>query len=146
MLFLVVVFIIERREDVMVVVVDNKIYVIGGYYGNIFMFICEVLDFDNNEWDFMVLLSFFRYQVGVVVLNRKIYVCGGWSGNGFVISFVECYDVVINIWLLVMFFFIFVVVRIVFCNFLRKMMEKLLRKFFGISINENLVFVLVKDF
>lgn len=60
-LFLVVVLIIERREDVMVVVVDNKIYVIGGYYGNIFMLICEVLDFDDNVWNFMVSLSVLRY-------------------------------------------------------------------------------------
>lgn len=60
------------------------------------------------------------------MLNRKIYVCGGWSGNGLVISFVECYDVVINIWLIIRLLLIFVVVRIVFCNFFRKMIEKLI--------------------
>lgn len=120
--------IIERRQDAMAAVFENKIYVIGGYHGNTFLPTCEALDLDKNEWHFMASLSSPRYQAGVAVLNRKIYVCGGWSENGFVTASVECYDVAADSWSIVMPLPTPAAARTTFVNFPRKMIEKLLLK------------------
>lgn len=120
--------IIERREDAMAAVVENTIYVIGGYHGNTFMPTCEALDLDKNEWNFKASLSAPRYQAGVAVLNRKIYVCGGWSGNGLATASVECYDVATDTWSMIMPLPTPAAARTAFINFPRKMIEKMLRK------------------
>ena len=112
----------------MAAVVENKIYVIGGYHGNTFMPTCEALDLDKNEWNFKASLSSPRYQAGVAVLNRKIYVCGGWSGNGLATASVECYDVATDTWSVVMPLPTPAAARTAFINFPRKMIEKLFRK------------------
>ena len=120
--------IIERREDAMAAVVENTIYVIGGYHGNTFMPTCEALDLDKNEWNFKASLSAPRYQAGVAVLNRKIYVCGGWSGNGLATASVECYDVATDTWSMIMPLPTPAAARTAFINFPRKMIEKMLHK------------------
>ena len=120
--------IIERREDAMAAVVENNIYVIGGYHGNTFLPTCEALDLDKNEWNFKASLSSPRYQAGVAVLNRKIYVCGGWSGNGLATASVECYDVATDTWSSIMPLPTPAAARTAFINFPRKMIEKLLHK------------------
>lgn len=117
--------IIEQRQDAMAAVVENKIYVIGGYHGNTFLPTCEALDLDKNEWNFMASLSSPRYQAGVAVLNRKIYVCGGWSENGVVTASVECYDIATDSWAMAMPLPTPAAARTTFVNFPRKMIEKL---------------------
>ena len=112
----------------MAAVVENKIFVVGGYHGNTFMPTCESLDLDKNEWNFKASLSSPRYQAGVAVLNRKIYVCGGWSGNGLATATVECYDVGTDAWSLIMPLPTPAAARTAFINFPRKMIEKLLCK------------------
>ena len=111
----------------MAAVVENKIYVIGGYHGNTFMPTCEALDLESNKWDFMASLSCARYQAGVAVLNRKIYVCGGWTGNGLATGSVECYDVASNTWSMLMPLPTPSAARTASCNFPRKMVETLMR-------------------
>ena len=112
----------------MAAVLDNTIYVIGGYHGNTFMRTCEGLNLDTNSWDFKASMSAPRYQAGIAVLHKKIFVCGGWSGSGLATSSVECYDVTTDTWSLAAPLPTPSAARSSYCCFPRKGMEKILKE------------------
>ena len=131
--------IIERRQDAMVSVVDNKIYLIGGYQGSVFLASCEVYDIEGNNWDFVSPMPRPRYQAGCAVLNRKIYVCGGWGDDGQALATVECYDVTTDTWSCVASLPTPSAARSSSIMFPRKQIEKLLKKQRGKSDVEKTV-------
>lgn len=112
----------------MVAVIDNKIYLIGGYQGSVFLASCEVYDSEANKWDFMSPMHSPRYQAGCAVLNRKIYVCGGWGDEGQALDSVECYDIITNTWSFVASLPTPSAARSSHLLFPRKQMEKLMKK------------------
>lgn len=81
-----------RRSVFGVVVLNGKIYVVGGYDGYIFLSIVECYIFSINMWSFFILMGILRSVVGVIELNGKIYVIGGYNGL-FIFNIVEVYDV-----------------------------------------------------
>lgn len=61
-----VVFIIFRG-GVGIVIVMGKIFVVGGYNGNVYLNIVEVFDLVLNRWEFVGFVFYCRVGVGVVV-------------------------------------------------------------------------------
>ena len=60
----------QFRENASCAIVDDKIYIFGGYYDATFLVQCEVYDIANNKWSEIAPLSCARYQTGAAVLNR----------------------------------------------------------------------------
>jgi N-acetylneuraminic acid mutarotase len=81
-------------------VVNNKIYVIGGYNDSIILNGVEVYDPITNSWDTTNLanLPTPRYFVGSAVYDNKIYIIGGTTGPYSNTSLIERYDPVMNEW------------------------------------------------
>ena len=78
------------------VVVDGKIYCIGGYDGVRYTNKVEVYDPATNTWGTKSPMLTPRSLMGVVVVERKIYCIGGWNGNA--LDVVEVYDVDSDTW------------------------------------------------
>jgi len=81
-------------------VVNDKIYVIGGYDG--FSTLDSVFVFDpaSNSWTALVTTGYFtpRQRLTSSVLNNKIYVFGGEDDNGNPLDTVEVFDPANNSW------------------------------------------------
>ena len=117
--------IVERREDAMAEVIDGKIYVIGGYFNNIFYSSVEELELDSRKWNFKAPMSGSRYHAGSAVINKTIYICGGWTGDGLATALVECYDILTDTWSRVASLPAPSAARTVSCQFPRSQIKKL---------------------
>ncbi len=85
------------RSSFQTVVLNGKIYAIGGYDGNAYTNTVEVYDQATNKWKFLspMLVPRSNFQVGVI--DNKIYTIGGYVGSN-KSNIVEVYDPVINKW------------------------------------------------
>jgi N-acetylneuraminic acid mutarotase len=80
------------------VVVNNKIYAIGGKNtSNVSVNIVEEYDPVKNKWTTKSPMPTARRHFGIAVFDNKIYVIGGGSTSGYV-NTVEVYDPVADIW------------------------------------------------
>lgn len=105
---------------------EGKIYVIGGYYNNIFYSSVEELDLDTNRWDFKApMTAGSRYHAGSALLHKTIYICGGWTGQGLATQIVECYHIPTDTWSAVSNLPAPSAARTVACQFPRTMIKKL---------------------
>ncbi|XP_057292705.1 kelch-like protein 18 [Hydractinia symbiolongicarpus] len=86
-----------RRSRVGVAILDNKLYAIGGFDGNVRLNDVERYDSNTNSWKKICPMNIRRSAVGAAVLGNKIYVVGGYDGNSSLNS-VECYDPEMNQW------------------------------------------------
>ncbi len=68
-----------NRSGLTSVVINNKIYVIGGFNGNTNEWLqkLEVYDTSNDTWKFKTSMPTRRSSLGATVINEKIYVVGG---------------------------------------------------------------------
>ena len=98
-----------QRYDFSTVVVDNKVYLIGGNLfenqnGPFGLSTVEVYDPQTNTWERLAEMSTHRASPGTAVVDGKIYVFGGYNGidnrgeNFKVLDVVEMYDPQTDIW------------------------------------------------
>jgi len=78
-------------------VVDENIYVIGGY-DNSFLNTVEMYDSIHDKWEMKASLSQGNLGVGTASANGKIYAIGGWNSNGQYLNTVEEYDPLKDTW------------------------------------------------
>ena len=64
-------------------VINNKIYVPGGYNGTSAVSVVEVYDPATNTWSTVASLPTAQYAHAVVAVNNKLYVMGGYTGSIF---------------------------------------------------------------
>ena len=86
----------DRRSFPCAVVVDDRMFCIGGYDGNDTLRTGEVYDFETNQWTPIPPMFVARSNAGAAVHNKKIYIVGGWDGVS--LASAEVYDVVIGEW------------------------------------------------
>ncbi|KRY82181.1 Kelch-like protein 18 [Trichinella pseudospiralis] len=85
------------RSAPAVVLLDGRIFVIGGHDGIEIFNSVECFDPNTGLWTFVRPMLTRRCRLGAAVLNGKIYVAGGCNGTHFLRS-VECYDPVKDEW------------------------------------------------
>ncbi|KAL7645652.1 UNVERIFIED_CONTAM: hypothetical protein RMT77_004038 [Armadillidium vulgare] len=88
------------RSRVGVVVMNKKLYAIGGYNGLDRLATVEVFDPISKVWNKVAPMNCKRSAVGAAVLNSYIYVCGGYDGVAS-LNTVEQYDSENNKWSMV---------------------------------------------
>ena len=69
----------DRRSFPCSVVVEDRMFCIGGYDGNDTLRTGEVYDFDTNQWTPIPVMHVARSNAGAAVHNKKIYVIGEWK-------------------------------------------------------------------
>ncbi|XP_065053415.1 kelch-like protein 18 [Rhopilema esculentum] len=86
-----------QRSRVAVVVLDSKLYALGGFDGNVRLNDVERFDPYANRWERVCPMNVRRSALGAAVMDGKIYVVGGYDGNASLNS-VECFDPAMNQW------------------------------------------------
>ena len=87
----------EKRTHFDCAVVEDKIYLCGGYDGNKSLNTLEVFDSKTETFQTLSPMKHARQSCGVAALNGFIYVAGGWDGtNRF--DAVEKYSIEANQW------------------------------------------------
>ena len=76
---------LEKRNDISVCTLDNKIFVLGGDTNTVEMF--DMSD-DDPEWRYVAHMIGVHNSGGAVVVKKKIYALGGQNTTN-----VEMYDV-----------------------------------------------------
>ena len=80
-------------------VVDNKIYVIGGFSSsNVYLNTVEVYDPITDTWSTKKAMPTARSGLTSATVNGKIYVIGGYSSAKGLINTVEVYDPITDTW------------------------------------------------
>jgi N-acetylneuraminic acid mutarotase len=85
------------RMDAASAVVNNKIYIIGGWTGTTTISLVEEYDPSTNTWATKTSMPTIRLSMGCGVVNNKIYVFGGGNGSTYY-SKVEEYDPATDTW------------------------------------------------
>lgn len=85
------------RSRVGVVVMNNKMYAIGGYNGHERLSTVEVFDPVRKCWSKVASMNCKRSAVGAAALNDRLYVCGGYDGVSS-LNTVESYNPEKNEW------------------------------------------------
>ncbi|XP_018016317.1 kelch-like protein 18 [Hyalella azteca] len=85
------------RSRVGVVVMDKKLYAIGGYDGHDRLATVEVFDVRQKSWSKVAPMNCKRSAVGAAVLQGLLYVCGGYDGCAS-LNTVECYRAEDDAW------------------------------------------------
>lgn len=80
-------------------ILDNKMYVIGGFDGLEYFNSCRCYDFDQKQWQNIAPMNTRRCYVSVTVLHGIIYAMGGFDGHSRQ-STAEKYDPATNQWTL----------------------------------------------
>uniref|UniRef100_A0A6A7FTI1 Kelch-like protein diablo n=3 Tax=Hirondellea gigas TaxID=1518452 RepID=A0A6A7FTI1_9CRUS len=87
------------RSRVGVVVMNKKLYAIGGYDGHDRLSTVEVFDVRQKSWSKVAPMNCKRSAVGAAVLQDQLYVCGGYDGCAS-LNTVECYKPDEDSWLM----------------------------------------------
>lgn len=87
-----------RKFFVVVVIINGKIIVVGGYSDMGFIRIeeiCEIFDKSLNQWSLVLSFIVLRVVCGIVSVKSVVYLFGGEDIKNFVYKFdsVECYIV-----------------------------------------------------
>lgn len=90
---------IEFRCYVTSVVLDGKIYALGGYNKHQRVSSCEVYDPESDSWTQIASMNYCRSDAGAVAHNGRIYIAGGINDTCIERS-IEVYDPVQNSWTL----------------------------------------------
>ena len=90
---------IEGRHRPGAVVMDGKMFVVGGYDPNTHKFLAsmEVFDDVSQKWYTGPDLPSARAALNLVALHGKLYAIGGWKGRKYVNN-VEEYNIIKNKW------------------------------------------------
>ena len=86
----------DRRSFPSALVVDDEMYVLGGYDGNDTLRSVECYSFTTLEWTQVTPMCTPRSNAGACVFNNKIYLVGGWDGIS--LNSVECFDMASQLW------------------------------------------------
>lgn len=86
----------DRRSFPSALVVDDEMYVLGGYDGNDTLRSVECYSFTTLEWTQVTPMCTPRSNAGACVFNNKIYLVGGWDGIS--LNSVECFDIATQVW------------------------------------------------
>ncbi|GMR33286.1 hypothetical protein PMAYCL1PPCAC_03481, partial [Pristionchus mayeri] len=78
-------------------VIDDRIYVLGGYNGDDVLNDGEYYDHTSDSWILIAPMKKYKHKYAVGVLNGKIYVAGGKCGSEVIDDF-ESYDPATNKW------------------------------------------------
>ena len=80
----------QKRSNPGVGVVDDKIFVFGGFDGGQRLKTIEVYSEKRKRWEMMkVTMKTRRSEMGVAVIGDLIFIIGGWNGRGVVVGEVE---------------------------------------------------------
>uniref|UniRef100_W8BU06 Kelch-like protein 5 n=1 Tax=Ceratitis capitata TaxID=7213 RepID=W8BU06_CERCA len=88
----------QRRDDLCVVKLDEKIYAFGGHDGGEPFNTAEIYDIHTNRWQSLQPMSYHRYGAGAIAFDGKIYIFGGLSIHCEPLNSVECFDPMTNNW------------------------------------------------
>ena len=80
-----------------VVVVDDRIFVIGGSDGHEYLNTCEMFDVRTNKWETIAPMPTMRNEMGVAVIGDRIIVIGGRNSGGYLRT-VEALNTKTNTW------------------------------------------------
>ena len=80
----------QKRDKPGVGVVDDKLFVIGGFDGEQHLKTIEVYSEKTKRWEMMkVTMKTGRSEMGVAVIGDLIFIIGGWNGRSVVVGEVE---------------------------------------------------------
>ncbi|XP_017484843.1 PREDICTED: kelch-like protein 1 isoform X1 [Rhagoletis zephyria] len=88
----------QRRDDLCVVMLNEKIYAFGGHDGGDPFNTVEMFDICTNHWQVLPAMSAHRYGASAIVYEEKIYIFGGLGIDCQPLSTVECYDPKTSSW------------------------------------------------
>ncbi|KAK0055342.1 heat shock protein 70 A1 [Biomphalaria pfeifferi] len=91
---------LEPRSMAAAAVVDNRLYLCGGYDGVEDLCSCHVFDTKNHQWSVCASMNQARSMLGASALDGKVYVSGGCHQDQCLDS-VECFDPNSNLWTLI---------------------------------------------
>ncbi|XP_060871862.1 kelch-like protein 2 [Metopolophium dirhodum] len=86
-----------KRRSFGVCVINNFIYVVGGFDGKIILKSAEVFDCRTQKWQMLSNMSTRRFGVGIGVLNNLLYAVGGCNSDH-TFNSVECYNPSLDKW------------------------------------------------
>ncbi|MDH5718423.1 MAG: hypothetical protein OEZ22_12420 [Spirochaetia bacterium] len=88
----------HAREGASSIVIDNKIYVLGGETRlNGITDIVEVYDPVEDKWSFVTNMPRARKNFSTAFFENKIYTIGGFNNSGLILE-IDIYDVSTNLW------------------------------------------------
>ncbi|CAB1329921.1 unnamed protein product [Coregonus sp. 'balchen'] len=80
-----------------VALLNDHIYVVGGFDGTAHLDSVEVYNIRTDYWTTVASMTTPRCYVGATVLRGRLYAIAGYDGNS-LLSSIECYDPVIDSW------------------------------------------------
>ncbi|KTG47737.1 hypothetical protein cypCar_00027832, partial [Cyprinus carpio] len=89
-----ILFVVERAG---VALLNDHIYVVGGFDGTAHLSSVEVYNIRTDYWTTVANMTTPRCYVGATVLRGRLYAIAGYDGNS-LLSSIECYDPVIDSW------------------------------------------------
>lgn len=88
---------LSKRCRLGVASLNGKLYVAGGYDGNVFLKSVECFDPALNRWSYVAPMNVKRSRVALVANCGKLYAIGGYDGTSN-LSSIEVYDAELNSW------------------------------------------------
>jgi len=88
---------LSKRCRLGVASLHGRIYVAGGYDGNVFLRTVECYDPDTDRWSRVAPMNIKRSRVALTTSGGKLYAIGGYDGTSN-LSSVECYCPELDQW------------------------------------------------
>ncbi|NXN09992.1 KLH12 protein, partial [Indicator maculatus] len=80
-----------------VALLNDHIYVVGGFDGTAHLSSVEAYNIRTDSWSAVTSMTTPRCYVGATVLRGRLYAIAGYDGNS-LLSSIECYDPIIDSW------------------------------------------------
>nr|XP_054331631.1 kelch-like protein 12 isoform X2 [Pongo pygmaeus] len=80
-----------------VALLNDHIYVVGGFDGTAHLSSVEAYNIRTDSWTTVTSMTTPRCYVGATVLRGRLYAIAGYDGNS-LLSSIECYDPIIDSW------------------------------------------------